>query len=143
MSTASSPKHGKILLYRHSFWVRLTHWIWVLSLTILFMSGLQIFNAHPSLNFGNTTTFDSKETGPNRLVLDTIETRVEGSLDGGSSCDGRVVVEKGARVTVSALADNGHTTVFEAVPRVDTPQEAEYFRNGGILPFVLRQLAAS
>jgi aconitate hydratase len=28
------------------------------------------------------------------------------------------------------------------VPRVDTPQEAEYFRNGGILPFVLRQLAA-
>ena len=25
----------------------------------------------------------------------------------------------------------------------DTPQEAEYFRNGGILPFVLRQLAAS
>ena len=27
-------------------------------------------------------------------------------------------------------------------PRVDTPQEAEYFRNGGILPFVLRQLAA-
>jgi len=32
---------------------------------------------------------------------------------------------------------------FQAVPRVDTPQEAEYFRNGGILPFVLRQLAAS
>ena len=32
----------------------------------------------------------------NRLVLDTIETRVEGSIDGGSSCDGRVVVEKGA-----------------------------------------------
>jgi len=25
---------------------------------------------------------------------------------------------------------------------VDTPQEAEYFRNGGILPYVLRQLAA-
>ncbi len=52
-------------------------------------------------------------------------------------------VEKGARVTVTAVADHGHTTVFEAVPRVDTPQEAEYFRNGGILPFVLRQLAAS
>jgi aconitate hydratase len=25
--------------------------------------------------------------------------------------------------------------------RIDTPQEVEYFRNGGILPFVLRQLA--
>jgi aconitate hydratase len=52
-------------------------------------------------------------------------------------------VEKGARVMVTALADDGKTTAFQAVPRVDTPQEAEYFRNGGILPFVLRQLAAS
>jgi aconitate hydratase len=26
---------------------------------------------------------------------------------------------------------------------VDTPQEAEYYRNGGILPYVLRQLAAA
>jgi aconitase A len=26
---------------------------------------------------------------------------------------------------------------------VDTPQEAEYYRNGGILPFVLRQLAGA
>ena len=32
--------------------------------------------------------------------------------------------------------------VFEAMVRVDTPQEAEYFRHGGILPYVLRELAA-
>ncbi len=50
-------------------------------------------------------------------------------------------VEKSARVKVKAVADDGAVTEFEAVPRVDTPQEAEYFRNGGILPFVLRQLA--
>jgi aconitate hydratase len=31
---------------------------------------------------------------------------------------------------------------FEAVVRIDTPQESEYYRNGGILPYVLRQLAA-
>ncbi len=31
---------------------------------------------------------------------------------------------------------------FEAMVRVDTPQEAEYFRHGGILPYVLRELAA-
>jgi aconitate hydratase len=31
---------------------------------------------------------------------------------------------------------------FEAVARVDTPVEAEYYRNGGILPYVLKQLAA-
>jgi aconitate hydratase len=32
---------------------------------------------------------------------------------------------------------------FEAVVRIDTPKEAEYFRHGGILPYVLRQLLAS
>ncbi len=51
-------------------------------------------------------------------------------------------VEKSTRVKVTAVGEDGKTTEFEAVPRVDTPQEAEYFRNGGILPYVLRQLAA-
>jgi aconitate hydratase len=42
-----------------------------------------------------------------------------------------------SRVKVTA---DGKT--FEAVARVDTPVEAEYYRNGGILPYVLKQLAA-
>jgi aconitate hydratase len=55
----------------------------------------------------------------------------------------REAVEAGARVSIKAISADGTECVFEALPRVDTPQEAEYFRNGGILPFVLRQLAAS
>jgi len=51
-------------------------------------------------------------------------------------------VESGSRVDVRAIAADGTETSFQAIPRVDTPQEAEYFRNGGILPYVLRQLAA-
>jgi aconitate hydratase len=43
-------------------------------------------------------------------------------------------------VKVSAT-HNGAAKHFEVVARIDTPQEAEYYRNGGILPFVLRQLA--
>jgi len=31
---------------------------------------------------------------------------------------------------------------FDVIVRIDTPMEAEYYRNGGILPYVLRQLAA-
>jgi aconitate hydratase len=54
----------------------------------------------------------------------------------------RDAVEAGKRVKVKAVRADGSEIDFEAVPRVDTPQEAEYFRNGGILPFVLRQLAA-
>ena len=51
-------------------------------------------------------------------------------------------VETGSRVDVRAIGADGTEISFQAIPRVDTPQEAEYFRNGGILPYVLRQLAA-
>ena len=32
---------------------------------------------------------------------------------------------------------------FEAIVRIDTPQEAQYYANGGILQYVLRQLLAT
>jgi aconitate hydratase len=44
-------------------------------------------------------------------------------------------------LTVIATADDGSTTEFRVMVRIDTPMEAEYFRHGGILPYVLRQLA--
>lgn len=43
------------LYYRHALPVRLMHWINVLCLTVLFMSGLNIFNAHPALNWGKSS----------------------------------------------------------------------------------------
>ncbi len=50
--------------------------------------------------------------------------------------------EKGALVRVRAVADDGTETRFDARTRIDTPQEALYYQNGGILQFVLRQLLA-
>jgi aconitate hydratase len=44
-------------------------------------------------------------------------------------------------VRVSATPDGGAPVTFDAVVRIDTPGEAGYYRNGGILQFVLRQLA--
>jgi thiosulfate reductase cytochrome b subunit len=46
-STASAP-----LVYRHRLPVRIMHWINVVCLVVLLMSGLQIFNAHPALYWG-------------------------------------------------------------------------------------------
>jgi aconitate hydratase len=46
-------------------------------------------------------------------------------------------------VTVTATRPNGKQIEFKAKLRIDTPQEAEYYRHGGILPYVLRQLATS
>ena len=43
------------LYYRHSVPVRIMHWINVVALTVLLMSGLNIFNAHPTLNWGKSS----------------------------------------------------------------------------------------
>ncbi|WP_416376675.1 hypothetical protein [Marinobacter sp. LV10MA510-1] len=41
---------------------------------------------------------------------------------------------------VSATDSQGQTRTFDAIVRIDTPAEADYYRHGGILPYVLRQL---
>jgi aconitate hydratase len=46
-------------------------------------------------------------------------------------------------VTVTATAEDGSVTPFQARVRIDTPKEAEYYRHGGILHYVLRQLATA
>ena len=43
-------------------------------------------------------------------------------------------------LAVTATADDGTVTVFRATVRIDTPQERQYYRHGGILEYVLRQL---
>ena len=49
----------------------------------------------------------------------------------------------GRTVKVRAVANGKGPLEFEAVVRIDTPQEALYYANGGILQYVLRQLLAS
>ena len=46
-------------------------------------------------------------------------------------------------VAVRAQRADGSVVSFDATVRIDTPGEADYFRNGGILQYVLRQLASS
>ena len=46
-------------------------------------------------------------------------------------------------VSVTADREDGTVVSFDATVRIDTPGEADYFRNGGILQYVLRQLASS
>jgi aconitate hydratase len=51
-------------------------------------------------------------------------------------------IENGSkRATVTARTADGALRLFEVKVRIDTPQEVEYFRYGGILPYVLRQIA--
>jgi aconitate hydratase len=45
-----------------------------------------------------------------------------------------------SEATVRAVAPDGATREFTATVRIDTPDELSYYRHGGILPYVLRQL---
>jgi aconitate hydratase len=45
-------------------------------------------------------------------------------------------------VRVTAAREDGEPVEFDARVRIDTPREADYYRHGGILQFVLRQLLA-
>ena len=56
---SASPARS-YLYYRHSLPVRLMHWTNVLALTILLMSGLQIFNAHPALYWAGKSSYTGK-----------------------------------------------------------------------------------
>jgi aconitate hydratase len=48
-----------------------------------------------------------------------------------------------AHARVRAERDGADPLEFEALVRIDTPREAEYFRHGGILQFVLRGLLSA
>src|SRR6476661_6788420 len=52
IGVGAAPARREII-YRHSVIVRVTHWINVLCLTLLLMSGLKLFNVHPALYWGN------------------------------------------------------------------------------------------
>jgi aconitate hydratase len=45
-----------------------------------------------------------------------------------------------ATLTVRAKSSDGATKEFKVLARIDTPEEMQYYRHGGILPYVLRQL---
>ncbi len=78
------------------------------------------------LNFTNGDT-------PESLGLDGTETYdIKGLGDGTAK-----------EVQVTAKKDNGNTVEFSARVRLDTPKEVEYYRHGGILHYVLRQLAGT
>ena len=53
-----SPPPSTRLVKRHSALVRVCHWINAIAFVFLAMSGMQIFNADPALNFGKRTDFD-------------------------------------------------------------------------------------
>src|SRR5690606_5759269 len=65
-------------------------------------------------------------------------------LDGSETfdIDGLGGTDRVERLRVTATRGDGQRKTFEARVRIDTPKEQEYYVHGGILHYVLRQLAA-
>ena len=91
------------LYYRHKLPVRVMHWINVVALTIMFMSGLQIFNAHAELNWGKSSydgtppvlTISSRENAKGEITGFTrvfgYEFDTTGVLGASKAANGRTV----------------------------------------------------
>src|SRR5664279_93494 len=78
------------LYYRHSLPVRIAHWLIVISLPVLLMSGLNIFNAHQALYWGKS----SYSGAPPLLVMQSKES-VEGELVGVTNIFGHEFITTG------------------------------------------------
>src|SRR5687767_2221080 len=71
------------------------------------------------------------------------ETRVTHGLTGFETFDIEGMsdaMKARASLTVRARSPDGSEKTFQAISRIDTPEEMSYYRHGGILPYVLRQL---
>jgi thiosulfate reductase cytochrome b subunit len=70
MKPRKQDARARQALYRHSRAVRLVHWIVAAAVVVLVMSGLQIFNAHPALYWGQKSTFSSPVASIDAAVID-------------------------------------------------------------------------
>lgn len=100
-ATNAQPRR---LYYRHTLPIRIMHWINVLAFFVLLMSGLQIFNAHPALNWGRSsyngrlpvleigaaTDANGRTVGTTNVLGHTFETT--GLLGASQSDDGELEV---------------------------------------------------
>jgi thiosulfate reductase cytochrome b subunit len=67
----ATPKPKGPLVYRQSIFTRVTHWGWAICLFFLLLTGLQIFNAHPSLYIGEQSGFEFDNAVLEMYAVDT------------------------------------------------------------------------
>ncbi len=113
-----APDREKPVFYhRHRWPVRVMHWINVLAFFLLLMSGLQIFNAHPALNWGRSS-YDGKPP----LLQMSAEQRPDGSVVGITRVFGHRFVTTGVLGASRAADGSWSERGFPAWATVPGPQ---------------------
>lgn len=103
-----TPQRKGRLIKRQRLSTRITHWVWVTCLFFLLLSGLQIFNAHPTLYVGNESGFDY-----DNAVLAIRSPRVDGERVGVTTIFGQDFNTTGV-LGLSGSADNQRRIGFPA-----------------------------
>lgn len=77
-SNVEGAPESRRFVYRHRIATRLTHWVWAVALFFLLLSGLQIFNAHPTLYIGQQSGFEFDNSVLSMQALQTADGQVDG-----------------------------------------------------------------
>lgn len=101
------------VIERQSAWTRATHWIWAIALFFLLVSGLQIFNAHPTLYLGEQSGF-----GFDNTVVDIGAERGPDGLTGYTDVFGKRIDTSGF---LGATGPQGDRTARAFPPEVTMP----------------------
>lgn len=122
MTTMLDQQHmpappGSRLIYRQRLWTRLTHWSWVIALFFLLLSGLQIFNAHPSLYIGKQSGF-----GFDNTVMKIGRARTDGAVVGQTTILG-VTFDTTGVLGVSGTAENPSYRAFPSWATIPSYQD--------------------
>ena len=110
------------LVYRQRLLTRITHWVWAVSLFFLMLTGLQIFNAHPSLHIGKEAGF-----AYDNAILEIGAREVGGGLQG-------VTRVFGAEFDTTGLLGVSDGTV-RAIPEALTIPSYQSLATGRVIHF--------
>ena len=78
-----------------------------------------------------------------RLVGGLGKLRLGGEAHGADLLEYRIRMQDEGEEREITIKDDGSETRFMVIARVDTPDDVEYYRHGGLLPFVLRGLVGA
>ncbi|MCV9960577.1 cytochrome b/b6 domain-containing protein [Pararhizobium sp. BT-229] len=108
-SRLTQPGDESRVVYRHRVATRVTHWTWAIALFFLLLSGLQIFNAHPTLYIGNQSGFEFDNSVLSMRAMQA----ADGKVDGYTTVFGRSFKTTGV-LGMSGPADNPSYRGFPA-----------------------------
>ena len=125
VAPAAPPKKGP-LIYRQSIFTRITHWVWAISLFFLMLTGLQIFNAHPTLYIGQESGF-----AYDNAVLEIFAVNRKGGPVGQTRVFGQTLDTTG----VLGVSGTAERPVFRAFPGWATIPSFQDLATGRVIHF--------